>query len=253
MIPRGISGKDVLLQATCKNCQVIINKFEHECMKILIPQEVRFFIGIEPRGNKRRNSKEVFLKTTYGKHQILLKDYPAGIVSCTLPFPAGITWNGSLSEQVAGKISITYARQDFQENLDNLYRSLNLSGVLKKGEKILLLKAKPPRGFPVDYFCRMLAKIALCYGVYSLGLDNFKPFDDVRNIILGKKPTYYTHYIETLPCSSNNLTQDLHHVSSPEIDENAIVSVTIRLFSKYSMDSHRVYIGESIKSLANKA
>jgi len=171
IIPYALGGKDILLKASCEDCQKITSKFELTVLRKELFQ-IRAKLGLPSR------------KSTYPKELPLIVELGGKVKTFYLPTTKYPTLGGFLEYPLPGVLGGTAPE-----------RGINVTGFALQqigGPDIEDLKELVGSGTLTGRFVshgnafeRMLAKIAFGYGVseYGLGVVRNSP---LRSIILGK-------------------------------------------------------------------
>lgn len=167
-IPEALGARGVLVKASCRRCQKVINEeFEQFCLREMFnTARKRVGFGSRRRRPPRRTQLVVVDKDTLQHRSIVLENPPA-----MYPFPAfeGPTY-------VNGQMNVPMANPTvwmFQETAE--------LGDFRRQNNAFAVRSPPVR---FDYFARWLAKMAHGFAVNGLGLNGFDGF--LPPLILGQ-------------------------------------------------------------------
>jgi hypothetical protein len=165
---------------------------------------------------------------------VLAEGYPGLLISFAFPLP-GILAGAAPVEEFGGGIALA--------TLPYFGERLSALGGPPRGRKKVEF-----RGFgDAESLGRVLAKSAYAYAVAELGMDGFKPFPPVTDIILGRPPFPLGHYVGS-GVGDHPLGDDLHEIdfADPALGDNRYVVVKVQLFANHKMPIHYAVVGERL-------
>jgi hypothetical protein len=239
IIPDGLKGDIILLDASCCDCMKEIQKFEPLAINHLY-RFPRGLLGI--RSRKKRNRKPI----TFQYHPDSSGDIVEHAAAAGMPWAMGVPGlfdrpgilRGCPPQEV-----IPWTIHDFGE----------LAGIDQYGEPSTLIHVGP--------FWRTLAKIAHGYAVSVIGLERFKPYlhnyiresgecDQDGRFCDGSHLTYYignideSHWHRTYSLHSLEITETTVQVYHKYLFFKRLAVVYIQLFSVYGFPVYEIVVGE---------
>lgn len=195
---------------------------------------VRAHMGIRPRHKERQRTQHTQIyKDAEGNFRseiISIGDTPISVMGFKWDLPGILTGAVPMSDFPNAELHVAYAKTE--------------TAGARSSEGIHLGR------FRVDYFARMLAKIAHGYAIASMGYDSFRPF--LQKMIRGEASEYHYYiggYRDIWPADPNNL----HALSSAVVRsdrDTRYVAVDIRLFSNMPTPHYAVIVGEYVQDIA---
>jgi len=210
IIPYGLSGDMILLNASCANCARITGAVERDCLQKIF-KDARIHLGLKSRGH-RRNKKPRPPLQIVGDNQIpsavSIDRHPLAFGAPLYP-PPGVLVN-----------------RDPREHL------LIDCKVIMSDEFNARFKLLPPKtwiqfSFAGNLVARMLAKIAHSYAVASYGIDSFNHL--LPQTILGRQ-SVPLHYVGCAISYSSDPAASLHEITISKAPPWILVHV--RLFAQ---------------------
>jgi HNH endonuclease len=227
IIPQSIGGKDVLLEASCHNCERITSQLETKCVAALF-EPGRAHLGIYGRKRKKPRLKAPMQTGSEGHIvQLALHDHPGILMMFRFSLPAALFCLDA-SEEITGQVMVAPAVSDLNERIKRTAAGLHfrLGG-----------------GISAETFGRMLAKIAHAFAVAELGIDGFKPL--LPPVIIGDPPYRLARFVGS-GLTDEPKSKDCHEtgISYPhDVQGTKLVQVRIRLFGDRSCPAHYVVAG----------
>jgi hypothetical protein len=222
IIPEGLGGRMVLLEASCAECRDETHAFEGHVLGCMLG-DVRRHFGIRGKRRKRPKHPTVYVDGGDGMQAetVPLQAHPA-VLPMPVFGPPGILFDLPKTEEFGGELRVI----NFVDNLSERVRALrgNVVG----------------RWFSVERFGRMLCKIAHAFAVAEFR-GEFNMYLD--GIIRGERPFYLSHYVG---CSINeeppgNLTNTLHQIGYAF--HNRHIVIPIRLFAVVDAPVYWIVVG----------
>jgi hypothetical protein len=231
IIAKSLGGMLVLPGASCIECAKSTSAVERQIARELF-RAIRRQMGFSMKPRSYLRGFEVGLDGV--DVSVLAEGYPGLPISFAFPLP-GILAGAAAVEEFGGGIALAMLPQ-FGERLNAL-------GGPPRGKRQVEF-----RGFgDAESIGRGLAKSAYAYAVAELGIDGFKPFPPVIDIILGRPPLHLGHYVGS-GVGDHPLGNDLHEIdfANPALGNNRYVVVKIQLFANHKMPIHYVVVGERL-------
>lgn len=229
VIPRGLLGKLILPKASCKRCAKITGGFEGACLQNTFGV-LRARLGIKPRHKKdvRTQHKQTFITNEgVSRTEVMPIDRtPFGVFGILLPLPGMVSGLATHPDRVEARI--------WMNPLDE-----KILDELPEGERVIMGE------FRLDYFARMLAKIAHAHTVALVGLRGFKPV--LPNIILGHDNNWQHFvggYSETIPADDSKDRLHSLTLNVRELLGGRYFVSDVRLFGNYGAPVYQVVVGE---------
>jgi hypothetical protein len=223
IIPEGLGGRMVLLEASCVACCVQTHAFEGQVLGRMFG-DVRRHFGIRgKKGRKRPQHPTVYVDRGHGvqAEEIPLEGHPA-LLPMPIFAPPGILFNLPKTDEIPYVLNAI----NFLGDLDERVRALRGTILLRR--------------FSIEPFGRMLCKIAHAFA-YSEARGEFDSY--LENIVRGERPLHLPYYIG---CSiinepAGNETNTLHQIGM-EFHNNYVV-IRIRLFAIVNAPVYWVVVG----------
>jgi hypothetical protein len=231
VIAKSLGGMLVLPSASCVECAKATSAVERQIARELF-RAIRRQMGFSMKPRSRLRGFEVGLDGV--DTSVLAEGYPGLLISFAFPLP-GILAGATPIEEFGGGIALAA--------LPNFGVRLNALGGPPRGWRTFEF-----RGFgDAESLGRVLAKSAYAYAVAERGIDGFKPFPSVIDIILGRPPLHLGHYVGS-GMGDHPLGTDLHEIdfADPMLGDNRYVVVKIQLFANHKMPVHYVVVGERL-------
>ena len=234
VVPLGLDGTIQLVKASCPECCKITGKFEGAVLRTMFGN-MRIRHGMASRRRGKRPSMLPAIAVSGGVEAAI--DIP----SEQHPAPAPVIW---------------FKYPAILEGREPCPTPFTVSIVATKGVEPNEVGADALRfsiGLAVPEFCQMLAKIAHCATVMSLGIDGFDPL--LIPAILGQEnaSNYVGGSPDMQPCRGTTDKRNMHelsvHPQEPE-QTSGMIAVRIRLFSNW-MDSGQLLTGMPIYWVAS--
>jgi hypothetical protein len=234
VIPRGMGGGMILPEASCSNCQKIINEIETYCMRgPFLSHRLAAGMVNHPEDLGDAIRMPIIIDGVRHEKEFPVEQYPRFLVLPELHDSPGIL-GGHSTDGNFGRVSFSIWGDE--EEL----RALNA-----EGNAILM------DGFNLDSFARALAKMAHGYAAGELRLENFDPL--LPPFILGKAPNSATYLI-------GNWGEDgmarppgvIHQIGYAfrELGDRVLIEVRIRLFANLeNTPVYRIAVGFLTKPL----
>lgn len=232
IIPFALDGHIVLPKASCEGCGKITSYIEGYCARKIF-MNTRVSHEMQTRRRKERpTSLPIDLHFPGGRTEqrmLPIKDHPGLTTLISYQRPGILA--GRSPEEPFGPVKYWLSGKDLKE--------IKLNDYLLSQRAI---GATVHWHFDAIIFSRMLAKIAHCTAVATVGLDNFKPF--LPKLILEKTtlmPFYVGTEIEQAPA-----TKDGHQVDCfrHRLGSKSFVVASIRLFAQQRSPLYWVVVGE---------
>ena len=232
IVPLALNGALILPEASCRQCEQIINK--HIETPLLAEEYARFRVkyGLPTRRPKNRKKTVNLASTTGGWIKVPAAEYTAPvplyqfktarILSGVPPIPNSHAWT----------MDILVGGSDEEVRLQKKYP------LWTKGH---ILRPQPYQ------FARFIAKMSYGFAVANLGLDCFEPL--ANDIILGRSDDYFrfvgSEYRDPPP--SGWPSGGAHHFSIVVrfVRKNvALVVVDVKLFAEAKTPVYHAVVGE---------
>lgn len=232
IIPEGISGNLVLLEASCQHCERIINPWETRLLKGALlgskthlglttkrpserPKELPLF---DPRNERRVGGRE-------RKVMIPIRDYPISLILAR--FSAPRLFNPAIPYEIL-----------FDGAWIHFFTEPNYDLLRKKHDLIEFGTSS------LDIFslCRTLAKIAHAFTMATFSLEEFIP--TLPHYVIGNYDAFCLHYVGGIS-EAPPPGPLLHEISiEPATSEQwEYIVVRVRLFARYGAPIYRVVSG----------
>jgi len=228
IIPDGLGGDLLLLEASCKKCESKTSGLESLCIQKLFDSARPHFQFARDRGKLKRTLVPVRAGSTGDTTKVPISDHPGTLMM--FKFDVATTFTSFMPPPAfVGEIVLCPVVSDFG----------------KKVAKVKGLHVKLGGGIRADTFGRFLAKIAHSYVVAKHGIDGFIPC--LQPVIIGEPP--YDHDLSRFVGSS--LAEEPVGSENHEIEiiprksssgQNLIVA-RIRLFARQPMPVYYVVAG----------
>lgn len=228
IIPEGLKGNLILGDASCAACQKITCAIEGQVLGKMMGH-FRAATGMR-RKDRRTKTRKVRITTDAGDEWV---EFDVSEIPAVLMLPAfgkaGFLAGRSLGEPAPARL---------------WGQVLNVDKLPKRGEGKQMALA----GLGPDVFAQMLAKIALAYAVYTIGLDSMDL--TIRPLILGAVHEF-GHWVggDDLDNSPKPATNDtLHTLQLAAIPHNGkhYTAVLVRLFANFGAPTNYVILGEDL-------
>jgi hypothetical protein len=227
IIPYGLGGTWVLLDASCEKCATITGDFERDVMRRAL-LTARTVLNLPTRNRKGRpTSLPLCVDQGEGAEDLLVpsQDHPGIAVLPVFPPPARILRNRSYSGGIAliRAEPVPFGRVDLLE-MGKSYKKVQIEAT-----------------YQPTSFARMLAKIAYGYCVGRFGLSAFeKPY--VLPAILGQADDVGMW----VGCKQGivNTFDAMHQIRTDVIDGDLLAS--IRLLPRYWRTEYTVVVGRMV-------
>ena len=231
IIPYGLGGRFLFLQASCKECEKITSKFERKCLREMLGN-FRIHSNYPTRRKKERPKSliaNIIVDGQIEAKEVPVEDHPSIII---LPgfHPPGLL-RGESNLKVHREVRFWF--KDIQGDVQSRIKRID-------AEKVRMNQA-----FPAGAFFRLLAKIAHGFAIAQYGPKAFKPFlpdlilDHCQNI-----PDYIGNVPEDFP--QDAIPEALHEIKLQRKEtEGAIYLVAnIQLFANLGAPIYQVVVGE---------
>lgn len=246
VIPKGLGGNLVLIDASCEKCAGVTGRFEQKLLRDTF-RNVRGALGIS--SGRRKKDRQT--------HAIVKRGVRPNQTEHELPFSENMPFMGVFMS-TPGPPNIFHGQNapDSPYVLNYIFPPLfkpRMQALLKKqfGEGTYELLAT----FWDGNFCQMLAKIAHSFAVAHLGVDGFKPY--LTEYIRAKDPPRDFTYIGGQALDLDNpalhditLVVALKRVRTVlGIAEKAFVLVELNLLANCRAPNYVIAVGEPIGDL----
>lgn len=236
IIPLYIGGNLLLPDASCRQCEITIGRFEDHCEKRFF-KAARAHLGY-PGRKSGRVPKNIHTDVAGVPVKIPVSEHPGYCVSL-LFWPPRILLGLAVEDafnDITGHVRIWALRDDADERQRVLNRNITIAKALE-----------------AMTFARQLAKIGHAYAVAEvarLGLTGFAPY--LLPLILGEAPSYPAYFVggrlnelppfEELPPRSSE-RHELGLYTEERHDGINLLVVKIRLFSDFDTPTYDVVAG----------
>jgi hypothetical protein len=229
VIPLALGGNLIIKEASCRNCEKIINE---EIESPVLPKEW-IYLRIKNNFPTRKKSKNRPTHVTLQCHdgssiQIPISDYSAPVPLYKFTEPRILTRASRINDNMHWTMSILSSHEA-------------KTGMRQKYPLWNGIHSIIPQPFK---FARLIAKIAYCRAVSEYGLEGFTPL--VLPIILGHSDDYFYTVGGSLEISPAIPGGD--HVLNLAIlfrpQTIAILIIEVRLFSQIDTPTYKVVVGE---------
>jgi hypothetical protein len=223
IIPEGLGGRMVLLEASCADCRDQTHAFEGHVMGRMFA-DVRRHFGIRgKRGRKRPQHPTVYVDRGRDpqSEEVPLEAHPA-VLPMPIFGPPGILFDLPKTDELRAELKII----DFIGDLNERIKALGGAVVT--------------RPFSIEPFGRMLCKIAHAFS-YAEARGEFDAH--LEPIIRGAPPLHLSHYIgcSIIDEPIGNVTNTLHQIGMEF--HNRYVIIRIRLFAIVDAPVYWVVVG----------
>lgn len=231
VIPRGLFGTTVFLDASCSSCQQITSAFETEVLQSMLGMyRARHNF---PSYKKRRKAAKRFNATFQDQvgnrsvETLDATDYPSMYLVPVMP-PAGILMGANPSD--------TNPPMELQLRGD----PAALEQLIKKsaGQSVGLTNE-----FPYGAFCRMLAKIAHGFAIAHTDPASFEPF--LPPLILGKS-AHLSHYVGGVHPDAPAVEPGTVSLWIEHREETHLVAILLQLAGFPGMPAYEVIAGKLV-------
>lgn len=229
IIPFGLNGNLVLLEASCQDCERITGNMESKWLKGSL-LACRTFLGLQTRNPKDRpKALPLFDNGTTPPRKFMIpeEEYPACLYLLAFDTPLLLVPEGEPPPPNMGAFN---------------YMFRNTTGLLAR--KYGIQSATLPM-IDTNSFVRAIAKIGYAYIVRQAREDTFTPI--ITDFIRGREPfEAYRKYVGgELKKSEPTDPKTLHELSSEIVGVNDQIYVVarIRLFSYLGAPEYRVVVG----------
>lgn len=225
-VPFGLNGPWTLLRASCEKCAQITHKFERDTLRSLWPS-VRNALAMQTRRPKERSATSPLVLMRGGVRetiQIPREHYPVYLPTPLFPAP--------------GVISGRPLRRGVFTNLDALHLagpSFEEASAKYPGAEFVGMHTN----FSPENFSRMIAKIAFCAAVFTLGVAPFS-HSPIKAVILGQDP-HIGHWVGCWERGEVIPPRGLHGVRV--LSSGSDVHVILRLFAQFGAPEYHVVLG----------
>jgi hypothetical protein len=249
IVPINLGGTRILYRASCEECRNIILRVETACLAEM--RNIRHERGLRLRRSEAKAvATKAWILTSWDGTSTIKppgedpsqiweqRDIPYEQCPIALSFPKykipGI-WRG-LRRQECSEAEAFCGRWNYHEPAETEHPApLWIEG--RVGNMI---------------FLRMIAKIAHCFAVWNIGIDNFQPF--LTDFILGKSEDNVFYYIGGYPDPPPNTNTTHIHLEYLKVnfdpaakdEEVKNVLVTVRLFGDIGAPPYFVVVGKSL-------
>jgi hypothetical protein len=235
IIPEGISGDLVLLEASCRRCELKINPWETRLIKgALLGCKTHLGLATK-RPSGRPTSLPLFdprvhrrTGTTERKVMIPIKDYPISVL--LVRFDAPRIFNPASSHNLLDG-GWLYGFTDIQWDVLEQKYDLPEFGTSSLDTWAL---------------CRSLAKMGHAFAVAKFGMNGFVP--TLPNFIMGDYDAIRLYYVGG-SLADEPASEKLHEIGfeTPDTIQWQYIVVRIRLFAKYGGPVYRIVAGKRIR------
>ncbi len=243
IIPKGLGGNLVLVDASCLECAVVTGRFEQKLLRDTF-RNIRGALGIS--SGRRKKDRQTHAKVKRG--------VKPDQTEVELPFSEGMPFCGTFLT-TPGPPNIFHG----QNAPDSPYKMTFIFSPLFKSRMETYLTKHSGKGtyeflatFWDGNFCQMLAKIAHSFAVAHLGVDGFKPY--LTEYIRAKDPPRDFTYIGGQALDVDNpALHDITLVVAPKryrtalgIAEKEFVLVELCLLANCRAPNYLIVVGEPI-------
>jgi hypothetical protein len=215
VVPRGMGGGMVLPEASCGDCQKIINEIETYCMRgPFLSHRLATGLVNHPKDLGDTIKMPIIIDGVRHQKEFPVEQYPKFLVLPQLHDPPGIV-SGHSKDGNFGRISFSIWGDEDE-----------LRALHAEGNAILM------EGYNLDHFGRMLAKMAHGYAAGQLRLENFDPL--LPEFILGCAPDRATHLIGNWGDDGMEVPPGVMHQighAFRDFGDKVMIAVRIRLFA----------------------
>jgi hypothetical protein len=235
-VPYGLNGEWTLLRASCDECAKVTSRFEREALRGLLPA-IRNVLGMRSRRKKER-SKTLPVVLEKGGIQRTIQ-VPPGEFPLYLPTPIfpppGLTVHRPSTPGIQSHLKLIHVAGPSFAELSKRY----------PGEEFVGTRVT----YAPEEFARMIAKVAYCIGVYSLGIAPLRE-SPLRDVILGKNK-FIGDWVGGWVNEPMNPEQGLHSARLTATTNGDDLHVALRLFAQFGAPEYHVALGRVSSEFVN--
>ena len=234
VIPESLGGKLLLNEASCENCERLINRFETFCAKHVF-ENLRYALGVTGKKGSVRRSKRRMTDTVafwrQGKGElaeISIKSMPQRIVVPLPQVPGVMHPHRSRASAV-----LRYALYEFysKDGLQEFCKLHNAEDVVIRSN-----------GVKIEPFMRLIAKIAHSYAVARLGLGGFDPL--LKDFILGNNQFDASYLIGASRIQWSSPDRHYIHLGLEKHRNHRFWVCRVQLFADFGLPEYIVFVGQ---------
>ena len=227
-VPYGLNGEWTLLRASCPKCAAITSAFERQALRGLL-SALRNVLGMRTRRKKSR-SKTLSIVVERGAEQQTLElapnKFPLYLPTPVFP-PPGIVVTRPLTVWAQSYLSFIHLSGPSFDEFSKLHPGSTFVGIRLT--------------YAPEEFSLLLAKVAYCFGVYTLGLGPLRD-SPIRDVILGKNP-FIGHWVGAWTGDPQNPSEGLHSARLTATTNGDDLHVVLRLFAQFGAPEYHVALG----------
>jgi hypothetical protein len=226
IMPRGLIGNTILPKSSCGTCATITGRVEQFCLRNMFGV-IRSSLNFPSRHKKDDPKIPIEIQYVNGTRSLIYvksSEYPFLLTLPKMPVARHLR---ELSDNGHSSVEI------------EPWVSFDEPSMISFAMKNNAVEVAPTVQFQLDFFSRMLAKIAHSFVAAEIGIDGFHPF--LPQFILGKGRSNPNQFIG---CTNEKEEESnsLYDVSILKLESKYIV-VLIRLFSFLNSPTYHVVVG----------